>query len=226
MNYSPFPILKYCVLIFVLSAMPFFLTGCGGPSDDKIAEAQSKYIELTDKHNEAVDVHEGVADSSLDQTLASLKEKVFAVAEYNLQEMKDDEIDLLIQTMDTIIASYDKAIQTLSEIRVTEDSALLTPIPLTLVNDTTLTFSRLFLYEDKSRETHTNILENSEGFAPRETITGMLIQRDVLNTPWILSLSDSEDHSYEIILPVEEYEEAGIRLHLSYDSETGELSVS
>lgn len=226
MNHYCYHTLKNCVLVLFLFFFLPLLIGCGGPSNEKITEAQSKYVELTDKHNEAVDVHEGVSDSSLDKTLASLKEKVFAIAEYNLQEMKDEEIDLLIQTMESIIISYDNAIEALSEIKDVEESAFLTPIPMTLFNDTSLTFSHLFLYEDKSREAHTDILEGSEGFTPGETITGMLIQRDVMNTPWILSLTDAEDHSFAITLPVEEYQETGINLHLSYDSETGELSVN
>lgn len=216
---------KFHAALLVCSFCVLLLTACGGPSDEKVTQAQQKYIELTEKHNEVVDAHEGVSDTSLDQPLAALKDKVSLIAQYNLQEMNDEEIDLVIQTMDTLIASYNDYLQALTDIKNAEDEAVLIPVPVTLMNGTELSFSSLLLYEQDNIETHTNILESLSVFAPGQTLTGMLVQKDADQTPWIFSLTDTENQTYEIILSVEEYDESGVSLHLRYDGEIKELFV-
>ena len=52
-----------------------------------------------------------------------------------------------------------------------------------------------------------------------------MVKRDVDNTPWMLSLKDTEGAEYEIELPVEEYTEEGIGLEIVYDEEEGNLAA-
>lgn len=215
---------KRFILSFTICFLFLFLTACG-PSEEKIAQAQQKYSELAETHNNVVEAHKSISDNSLDEALTALADKVTIVGNYNLQEMKDEEIDLLIQTMDSLIDSYDEFMTALTDIKGKEDAAVLTPIPVTLINDTGFYFSGLSLFEQGSLETPANVLESLPPLEPGQSLTGLLIQRNVDNTPWLLTLSDTDGGAWEFSLPVENYEEEGITLRLLYNSQESELTI-
>ena len=90
--------------VICLSCLMF--SGCGGPSEEKIAQAQEAYAQLSEIHNEVVEAHKEIQDASLDKGLQALAEKVDKVDDFALNEMKDEDIDFLIDTMNTIKQSY------------------------------------------------------------------------------------------------------------------------
>ncbi len=190
-------------------------TACG-PSKEKVEQAQEKYVQLIAKHNQVVELHKDIDDASLDEALLKLKEKVAEVEAYNLADMQDEEIDLLIQIMDALIESYDGYLDTLSDIWGAEEAAVRVPVFITLKNSTELSFSSLKLYEEGDGGVHVNILENLEPLTPGKSLTGLVIQRDVNNTPWILSLADLEGREFEIVIHGEEYGES-VSLDMVYD---------
>lgn len=200
-----------------------FLTACG-PSDEKIAMAQQTFTELTQIHNTVIEAHKEITDSSLDEALSALQEKIDTIKAYNLQEMNDEEIDLLIQTMESLIGSYEKYSERITEIKEAEEAAVLTPIPVTLINNTNITFTSLSLYEEGSAGIHPDILKNLSSFAPGQSLTGLLIQRDAENTPWSITLEQEDGTAFEYPIPVAEYSEKGITVSLSVNAETGTLA--
>lgn len=196
------------------------------PSDEKIAQAQEKYAQLTQTHNQVVEAHTKVEDDSLDEELVALQEKTREMERYNLVEMKDDEIDELIRTMDSLISDYEEYRAALSGIKGEEEAAVITSITLALVNETEFFFSGLKLYEKGDNGTHVNILEELETFSPQQSLTGLIIQRDVDHTPWILVLTDEEGGEFQTELPVGEYQEEGVSLAVSWDGEQNEITVN
>lgn len=202
------------------------LTGCGGPSEEKIAQAQSTYTQLVETHNQVVEAHRQIADASFDDKLVALAEKTGKIKEFNLNEMKDEDIDLLIETMNSIISSYQECLQAINETKGQEEAAVLTPILLTLYNSTDQTFQMLTLYEKGDSSVKSNVLEDTSGFGSGQSLTGLMIYRDVDNTPWILELENTDGTSFEIELPVENFSAEGESLTLSIDSETQELKCS
>lgn len=207
----------------LLFALCLTLTACG-PSDEKITEAQQKFTELTQIHNTAVEARKAISDSSLDAVLSELQGKIDTVKTYNLQEMNDEEIDLLIQTMGSLIGSYEKYLAMMEEIKNAEEAAVLTPIPVTLINNTGISFTSLSLYEEGSAGIHPDVLESLSAFSPGQCLTGLMIQRDSENTPWIMTLTKEDETVLEYSFPVEEYSEKGITVSLSLDSETETLA--
>lgn len=201
------------------------VTACG-PSDEKVAQAQQKYAELVEIHNQVVEAHKVVADNSLDESLTNLREQITDIEGYNLTEMNDEEIDLLIQIMDTLISSYEECFNTLTDIKEEEEAAVLVPVPLTLVNQTDLSFTEMKLYEAGDVGFHENVLSGLRDFAPGETLTGLTLQRDADDTPWVLEVIDMNGSTYQFDLLVREYEEEGIKLTLSYDAEEKVISLS
>lgn len=200
------------------------LAGCGIP-EEKIEQAQEKYAQLAEIHNQAVEAHKNVEDSSLDEALTNLQSRVSGMGAYNLAEMEEEEIDRLIQDMEMLIKEYEDSLARLSGIKSEEEEAVLTPIVITLINRTEISFSGLRLYEEGSGGVQVNVLEDMETFIPEQYLTGLMVMRDVRNTPWIIALTDENGVEYELSLAVEEYGSEKVSLELRFDSEQGGLKA-
>lgn len=212
------------LLSCVMAASTLLLTACGGPSAEKIAQAQDTYSNLVSIHNRVVSAHRQIEDDSLDEKLVALGEKITQVNTYNLNDMNDEEIDMLIDTMDSIIDTYEEYLTAINDIRDTENAAILTPINISLINDTNLTFVGLSLHQKGSIQ-NTDLLETLSGFMPAQRMAGLVIYRDVQNTPWVLELVSEDGSLYELNLSVKDYSEDGCVLTLTYDSEKDAILI-
>lgn len=212
------------LLSCVMAASTLLLTACGGPSAEKIAQAQDTYSNLVAIHNRVVSAHRQIKNDSLDEKLVALGEKITQVNTYNLNDMSDEEIDMLIDTMDSIIDTYEEYLTAINDIRDTENAAILTPINVSLVNDTNLTFAGLSLHQKGTIE-NVDLLETLSGFMPAQRMAGLVIYRDVQNTPWVLELVSEDGSLYELNLSVKDYSEDGCVLTLTYDSEKDAILI-
>lgn len=212
------------LLSCVMTAFALLLTACGGPSAEKIAQAQDTYSNLVAIHNRVVSAHRQIEDDSLDEKLVALGEKITQVNTYNLNDMSDEEIDMLIDTMDSIIDTYEEYLTAINDIRDTENAAILTPINISLINDTNLTFAGLSLHQ-KGTIQNADLLETLSGFMPAQRMAGLVIYRDVQNTPWVLELVSEDGSLYELNLSVKDYSEDGCVLTLTYDSEKDAILI-
>ncbi len=212
------------LLSCVMAAFALLLTACGGPSAEKIAQAQDTYSNLVAIHNRVVSAHRQIEDDSLDEKLVALGEKITQVNTYNLNDMNDEEIDMLIDTMDSIIDTYEEYLTAINDIRDTENAAILTPINISLINDTNLTFVGLSLHQKGSIQ-NADLLETLSGFMPAQRMAGLVIYRDVQNTPWVLELVSEDGSLYELNLSVKDYSEDGCVLTLTYDSEKDAILI-
>lgn len=212
------------LLSWIMLASTLLLTACGGPSAEKIAQAQDTYSNLVAIHNRVVSAHRQIEDDSLDEKLVALGEKITQVNTYNLNDMNDEEIDMLIDTMDSIIDTYEEYLTAINDIRDTENAAILTPINISLINDTNLTFVGLSLHQKGTIE-NVDLLETLSGFMPAQRMAGLVIYRDVQNTPWVLELVSEDGSLYELNLSVKDYSEDGCVLTLTYDSEKDAILI-
>ncbi|NBJ91807.1 hypothetical protein [Parablautia muri] len=217
---------NWVIKFFILSVfLSITLTGCG-PSEEKIAQAQEAYTALTQLHNEVVEAHNHISDNSLDQALIALAAQVKEIETHNLNELKDEEIDVLLDTMSSLTDSYEEYLNEINTIQEQETAAILTEIPLTLQNNTEMTFHALALYSEDNVSQNTDVLEDTSGLSPGQYLAGLIIYKDASATPWILKLENAEGTSYEIQLPVNTYKEDGVSLTLTYDSEQNEIKCS
>ena len=212
------------LLSCVMAASTLLLTACGGPSAEKIAQAQDTYSNLVAIHNRVVSAHRQIENDSLDEKLVALGEKITQVNTYNLNDMSDEEIDMLIDTMDSIIDTYEEYLTAINDIRDTENAAILTPMNISLINDTNLTFVGLSLHQ-KGTIQNADLLETLSGFMPAQRMAGLVIYRDVQNTPWVLELVSEDGSLYELNLSVKDYSEDGCVLTLTYDSEKDAILI-
>lgn len=211
-----------CLLVGLMSII---LTACQ-PSDEKIAEAKEKYAQLAQIHNQVVEAHGKVADDSLDQELKALRDRAGEMESYNLAEMKDEEIDGLIGTMDDMIAEYEEYLALLSDIKGEEEAAVVTSVTLALTNRTEFSFSGITLYEKGESGAYENLLGEGQILTPGQALTGLVVRRDAESTPWVLVLMEESGREFELELPVGEYSENGVvSLALSYDGELDKVLI-
>ena len=134
------------VFLAAISGFLLLLGACG-PSQEMVEKAQQKYAQMVEIHNEVVEAHRQIKDNSLDQALQELGGRAAAVEDYNLSEMKEEEIDQLVADMDSIIASYKEYQTMISDLKEREDAAVRTLIPVRIYNGTSFSFEQLRLYE-------------------------------------------------------------------------------
>lgn len=210
--------------LLILSCLCILLTGCS-PSDEVLSAAQGKYAELVKIHNEVVEAHREVEDDSYDEALSVLQDDLNTIQSYNLKDMSEEEITLLMSTMDTLIASYQDYLAQLGNTKKEEDAAELTAIPLSLTNNTSFSFDLISLYQKDNPGARINILSGLDSLSPTQSLTGLQIERNAENTPWMLTLESTDGVTYDIELSVDTYTEDGIHLYLDYDPETGSITV-
>lgn len=222
MNHKNTFICRFCLFSIFCC---LFLTACGGPSKEQIANAQDTYTKLVALHNQVVEAHQQISDNSLDEKLITLSDKLVQINTYNLNDMNDEEIGMLIETMTTIMGSYEEYLAAILQIKENEDSSILTKIPISLINNTPVAFTGLRLYQ-KDAPTEENLLESLSDLNVTQRITGLTIYRDIYDTPWVLELTDTDGISYLLELPVKDYPTDGCILTLTYDSENGTVLCS
>jgi len=221
---------NYITLMISLAAVMLFLTGCKG-NEEKIIEAQKKYQTLLAIHNQVVEAHDGIANNSLDKELNIITGQMSELTQYNLYEMTDEEMDILIETMDIMNESYSNYLKTIGEIKVSEDAAFLKPILFSLENATDMTFISLTLMERGETDLVSNALESSSGLDGGQVISGLTIYADADNTPWIMTLiktdgvSEEGNVEYKFTIDPLEMNDNGTVLVLIYDPETNSLNL-
>ncbi len=210
--------------LLILSCLCILLSGCS-PSDEVLSAAQGKYAELVEIHNKVVEAHREVEDNSYDEALSVLQDDLNTIQSYNLKDMSEEEVTLLISTMDTLISSYNEYLSQLDTTKKEEDAAELTAIPLSLTNNTSFTFDLISLYQKDTPGARINILSGLDSLSPTQSLTGLQIERNAENTPWMLTLESADGVTYDIELPVDNYTEDGIHLYLDFDPETDSITL-
>lgn len=205
---------KRLLLLVGMIGVSVTLMACGGPSEEKIAQAQQKYSELAELNNEVVEAHKEVKDNSLDEALEGLQESVNALKEYNLSELKDEEVDLIIETMDVLIEKYQTYQSSIAEIKDKEDAAVIIDVPLTITNLSDFEIQEMYLYEKGATDKGQNILETTKSFSVDETLMGLIIEKDAESTPWILSTKTADGNEYETEIDVTAYGQEEVALSL------------
>lgn len=215
--------IKFCFGSITMVLVCIFFMGCG-TSDEKIYEAQTKYRQLIDTYNQVVSAHDTIEDNSLDEELKAVYSSMEKLKDYNLAEMTEEEIDILIKTMDQLNDSYSGYLKAIGEIKKNEDASVLTSVTVSLANETDITFGELSLMEKGEKDLVTNVLDTFEGFSPNQIITGLTFHKDVDDTPWVLMITDLDGNEYSFDIEVKDLPtDTQKMLTLVLDEETGEV---
>ena len=215
----------FCIFTMIMTMA--LLTGCGA-SSKKIAEAQKKYQELLAVNNQVAEVYNEIHDDSLQSELEALSAKVDELKEYNLKNMKNSEIDVLIDTMNSIDEAYSGYLKALGEIKVSEDAVALERIDFEVKNETEYVFVSLELMEEGDKDYISNAIADTEGLWPNGRVAGLSIYRDAEGTPWIMTvkrLDGEEEVSYSFVLDEEKLNTPNTTLYIRHNPDTDEMYV-
>ncbi len=211
--------MKKIGLFFLTIGMSLGIMACGGPSEEKIEQAQAKFNELVETHNKTVEVHNEIDDNYLDQDLQAMAEQVTALRDYNLVEMTEEEIDVIIEEMGSAIEKYEETIVLLTEKKQEEADAVLKEIPLTLHNQTGKVFKELYLLPEGEKQKE-NVLSETLSINEGETLAGLYIYKDIEAKPWKIVLADEQGETWEIEIAMVDLDEKGVTFFMQYDSES------
>lgn len=202
-----------------LLLMSLLFTACAGASEEKIEQAQTVYAELVRVHNQVVEAHKEIEDASLDEALDTLYGKLEQVDDFALNEMKDEDIDFLIETMNTMKSSYQEYLKKIQAIKKAEEAAVLVPVSFSLINETAESFRSLVLYASDKEDQKLSVLQPEVSFEPGQSLLGLSVNMDAEGTPWILVLEDTKGTAYEFELDVKGFAQEGETLILKPDEE-------
>lgn len=222
--------MKKTVFLSIILIFSFaFLTACSN-SKDKIIEAQSKYRELVETHNRAVEAYKGIKDNSLDEELKALSVEIDKVKEYNLYDMREEEIDTLIGVMDNLEETYKGYLDNIESTKALEDAAVLKDRMFSLRNETGMVLDSLSLVMQGDMTEDKDALEAFGGFKQGQEIIGLTVYFDVNNTPWDMYIEvngeNEEIKTYVVTLSSDILRESGQKMVLSYDEETDTMSIT
>lgn len=215
----------------LICLMTFLVAGCGA-NEEKIASAQEKYRNLVEFHNQIVEEHAAINDNSLDKELGNIENQMRELTDYNLYEMSDEELDMLMEVMDIIDESYTNYRKTISEIKYSEDAAYLRPIVFSLINNTDLVFTSLSIMPEGDNNTASDSLDMQEGFKRGQEILGLTIYADVNNSPWVMTLKrynagEGEDEViYQVTLDPKVMTESNSCYAITHDMETDTILIN
>lgn len=214
---------KNVMLIFGCLTI-LLMVGCGGPSEEKVKEAQDTYTELVSKHNEVIEEYAGVDDKSFDKQLNDMAVKINNLGQQEMKEKTDEEIDIIITELKTNIQSYDDILKTIQKMKesVTKKAE---GIPVTIKNNTGLKLYQLYLYEASNEEKGNNLVEDMEYMDGYDTINILNLYVTMDKPVWQLEAYDREGK----IVESAEYDFTGkeegayIKMQFSFDKMEGWL---
>lgn len=220
--------------ILILITMIFtacFLSACGS-SKQRIVEAQTKYKELIELHNQVVDEYKEIRDNSLDEELKDIAGEIEKLREYNLYEMTGEEISTLVEVMNTLEEAYTGYLGSIEQIKAREDAAVLIDRSFSLINETERMVDSLSLCQ-QGQEFDADVLETFGGFGQGREIFGLTVYFNTQNTPWVLRVElgaaeeeDAEEHKeYIVDITPELLKESGMTLVLKYDEELDKIRL-
>lgn len=184
--------MKKFVQILVTVLMAVIMTGCGGPSSDKIEEVQGKYSQLVDRHNEVIEVYADVLDASLSQKLDEMADKINSIGQQDVKDLSDAQIDEIIVELQENIAMYDGILSSIDQItseEVTDDSH---SVSVTIKNNTGVELASLYLYKASQEDMGENLIEDITELGAYETISIMNIYITDDETLWHLEAMEED----------------------------------
>lgn len=216
----------------LLLALLFSITlyGCNNVSDEKLMICKDLYNDVVEKHNDVIKVYSSISSDQFDNELNAFQEELNGIGEYNLSEMDDNSIDLLISDLKDRLDNYDKL---LSEFNLLDsrDKHIETPncFSVTFVNNTGLDLYELYFYNISKDNDRINLLSNSiDMLSGYGTFSIINIYADNMNTVWKLEVMDESGNVIESQeIDFSDYNSnITINMEFSFDTMEGWLEIN
>lgn len=203
-----------------------FMTACGGPSKAKVEEVQGVYAQLVDRHNEVVALYANMEHDELSQQLDEMAENLKSIGQQDTKEMSNEELDEIIADLNENIAKYDEILASIEEIE--EEDKKIQAIPVTLKNNTGVSFYQLYLYKASETDKGENLVEDMGYLEGNQTCNILNLYMAEEEMLWHLEALDEEGNVIESAdIDFTGYGEDGVTvlMEYSFDSMEGWLEL-
>lgn len=203
-----------------------FMTACGGPSKAKVEEVQGVYAQLVDRHNEVVALYANMEHDELSQQLDEMAENLKSIGQQDTKEMSNEELDEIIADLNENIAKYDEILASIEEIE--EEDKKIQAIPVTLKNNTGVSFYQLYLYKASETDKGENLVEDMGYLEGNQTCNILNLYMTEEEMLWHLEALDEEGNVIESAdIDFTGYGEDGVTvlMEYSFDSMEGWLEL-
>lgn len=220
--------MKKYLQILAMGLILAVMSGCGGPSEEKIKEVQSVYSQLVDRHNEVIDLYADIMDASLSQNLDEMADEINSIGQQDVKELSDSQIDEIISELQEYITTYDSILSSIDEItdeEITDDTF---SVSVTIKNNTGVELDSLYLYKASQDDKGKNLVEDITQLGPYESLSILNIYMTEEDTVWHLeALEDSGKVIQSEDVDFSSYKDGKvtIQMEFSFDKMEGWLTV-
>lgn len=220
--------MKKYLQILAMGLILAVMSGCGGPSEEKIKEVQSVYSQLVDRHNEVIDLYADIMDASLSQNLDEMADEINSIGQQDVKELSDSQIDEIISELQEYITTYDSILSSIDEItdeEITDDTF---SVSVTIKNNTGVELDSLYLYKASQDDKGKNLVEDITQLGPYESLSILNIYMTEEDTVWHLeALEDSGKVIQSEDIDFSSYKDGKvtIQMEFSFDKMEGWLTV-
>lgn len=175
------------------------LSGCGGPSSEKVGEVQETYSQLVSRHNEAVEVYSEIEDDSFSKELDNMAESIDEIGQQDVKEMTNDEIDAMIEKLQTNITEYDTMLASMEEAKNNqkEEETKTNSVSVTLKNNSGVELYEIYLYQASKEEKGENYAAGIGKLEEYETLNILNLPMTEEDTLFHLEAQDEDGNVIE-----------------------------
>ncbi len=220
--------MKKFIQILVIALFAVVMTGCGGPSKEKIEEVQSVYNQLVERHNEVIEVYADVHDASLSQQLDEMADKINSIGQQDVKDLSDVQIDEIITELQENIAVYDDILSSIDQITVEEVTDDSHSVSVTIKNNTGISIAGLYLYQASQEDKGKNLAEDIIELGAYETLSILNIYLTEEDTVWHLEAMEEDGkviESADIDLAPYKDGKVTIQMEFSFDKMEGWITL-
>ena len=220
---------KRAGLFTALMILAFMVTGCG-PSDEKLAEAESARSTLQAAKKAAEETYLDITESTNRQRLDELAESASQYESMDFTKMRDKKIDEVlpgIQELTTEYLSLGDAMDDVlkAETAARDDAAKRRKISAFFVNKTGLDLTEILFRDVTQNEVSKNFIKEGTTLAAGYTLMGATLEVYEGSSEWEVVVKDTNNTEHVLVCDsLENANPEGIALTLTYDSksETGQ----
>lgn len=206
-----------------------FLTGCGGPSREKIEEVQNIYAQLVNKHNEVIEVYANIEDDSFSKELDQMAENINSIGQQDMKSLTNEEIEEIADELQQNITMYNDILSSIEKIvDEKEEVKELLSVPVTIQNNTGIKLYQIYLYQAGQEDKGDNLAADIEYLDGYQTLNILNIYMEETETLWYLEAMDEEGNTIEaaeVDFSGMTGKDVTIRMNFSFDTMEGWLEL-
>lgn len=221
--------MKKSMRILTVCLVMAVLTGCGGPSKEKIEEVQNIYAQLVSRHNEVIEIYSNIEDDSFSAELDKMAVNINSIGQQDMKGLTNEEIEEIAAELQQNIAMYDDIISSIEKIMEENgEKEDLLAVPVTIQNNTGIKLYQVYLYRAGQEDKGENLVADIEYLDGYQTLNILNIYMEEADTLWYLETMDEEGNmieSAEVDFTGWAGKDVTIRMNFSFDTMEGWLEV-